>query len=263
VRDPRFQAELLLRHVLGCSRDSLLRRLQEPVAPEATGHFFQLVERRRGRVPIQYVIGSQEFFGLSFRVTPAVLIPRPETETLVEVALAELRRTERPRIADVGCGSGAIAVALAHALPEAGVVAVDVSPASLAIARENVLRHGVEDRIELREGDLLESFRDAELDAVVTNPPYIADEELAELEPEVIEHEPRQALSGGPDGLTVMARLLPQVSRTLSSGGGLFMEIGYGQATDVQALVDDAGLELLRTVPDLAGIPRVVVARKP
>jgi len=263
VTDSRLQAELLLRHALGCSRASLLARLPEPVPAEVSGHFFQLVERRRGRVPVQYVIGSQEFYGLSFRVTPAVLIPRPESEGLVDEAVRELRDSREPRIVDVGCGSGCIAVALAHTLPNAALVAIDASPAALAIARENALSHGVERRVEFLEGDLLAPLRSGDVDAVVSNPPYIPDNELETLEPEVSEHEPRQALSGGRDGLSVIERLLPAADNALRRGGSLFMEIGHGQDERVRDLVKKAGLDYLRTAADLAGIPRIIVAKKP
>ena len=263
VADSRFQAELLLRHALGCSRESLLARLHQPVPAEASGHFFQLVERRRGRVPVQYVVGTQEFYGLSFRVTPAVLIPRPESEGLVEETVRELGDTHEPRIVDVGCGSGCIAVAIAHTLPEAELVAIDESPPALAIARENALRHGVASRIEFLRGDLLAPLQTGNVDAIVSNPPYIADDELETLEPEVSGHEPRRALSGGKDGLSVIERLLPAADKALRRGGFFFMEIGHDQDERVSELVNRAGLEHLRTVADLAGIPRIVVAQKP
>lgn len=268
VVEARFEAELLLRHALGCSRESLLARLHEPVSAEVAGHYFQLVERRRGRVPIQHILGNQEFYGLQFRVTPAVLIPRPETEGIVEEALRELGGRSRiapVRIADVGCGSGCIGIALARELPEAEILAIDISPAALAVARENALRHGVDDRVELVLGDLLGPLlaRRAFVDAVVSNPPYIVDTEIQGLAPEVSEHEPRTALAGGgEDGLSVVSRLLRQVGNVLNEGGFLFMEIGQGQDQRVAELTRDSGLELLRTASDLAGIPRVVVARK-
>lgn len=263
VTDARFQAELLLRHALGWSRESFFARLHESVPAEASGHFFQLLERRRGRVPLQYVIGTQEFYGLSFRVTPAVLIPRPETEGVVDEVTRVLHAIVKPRIADVGCGSGCIAVAVARAMPNAELIALDASPAALAIARENAARHGTASRIEFLEGDLLEPLKPGELDAVVSNPPYIPDDELDALEPEVSEHEPRAALSGGEDGFAVIQRLLPAAQRALQPGGFLVMEIGHGQDERVKALVADAGLEHVRTAPDLAGIPRIVVATKP
>lgn len=268
VAEPRFQAELLLRHALGWSREALLSRLNESVPAEASGHFFQLIERRRGRVPVQYVVGTQEFFGLSFRVTPAVLIPRPETEGIVEEALRILRETPKPRIVDVGCGSGCIAIALAHALPDAQILAIDASSAALAVARENALVHGVAHRIGFFEGDLLEPLGGLDgmretVDAIVSNPPYIPDEELTTLEPEVVDHEPRQALSGGDDGLRVIARLLPMVGKALSSGGFLCMEIGYDQDERVRELIGRTSLIHERTVADLGGIPRIVIATKP
>lgn len=262
ITEARLEAELLLRHALGCTRESLLTRLQEPVPAEATGHFFQLVERRRGHVPVQYIIGTQDFYGLSFHVTPAVLIPRPETEGVVEQTALAFENARAPRIADIGCGSGCIAVALAHILRDAELVAIDRSKAALAIARENALRHGVVARVEFLESDLLEAVADSDLDAVVSNPPYIPDEELAGLEPEVTEHEPRDALSGGADGLDVIRRLLPQVHQALKPDGILVLEIGHGQSQAVETLLREAALEHERTVPDLAGIPRIVIARK-
>jgi release factor glutamine methyltransferase len=266
VPEARFEAELLLRHALGCTREALFARLHEPAAAEAVGHYFQLLERRRGRVPIQHILGTQEFYGLSFRVTPSVLIPRPETEGVVEEALNELSASagSAPRIADVGCGSGCIAVALARERPEAAILAIDASPAALAVARENAAAHGVDERITFLHGDLLDPLveRREQLDLVVSNPPYVVDSEIGGLAPEVKEHEPRMALAGGPDGLATITRLVEGVGNVLQSGGIVVMEIGKGQAPHVAKRVLSAGLELLRIVPDLAGIPRIVVARK-
>ena len=247
VPEARFEAELLLRHALGCSREALFARLHEPAAAEAAGHYFHLLERRRGRVPIQHILGTQEFYGLSFRVTPSVLIPRPETEGVVDEALAELsaRSKSAPTIADVGCGSGCIAIAIARARPDATFLAIDRSPSALAVARENAAAHGVDDRITFLHGDLLDLGC-----------------EIRELAPEVKEHEPRMALAGGTDGLSAIARLLEGVGAVLDAGGVVVMEIGKGQDRPVAERVLSAGLDLLRIVPDLAGIPRVVVARK-
>ncbi|HSF18466.1 MAG TPA: peptide chain release factor N(5)-glutamine methyltransferase [Vicinamibacteria bacterium] len=263
IRDARFESELLLRHALGCSRERLLARWRDPVSAEGAGLFFQLVERRRGRVPIQHLLGNQEFYGLSFRITPAVLIPRPETEGVVDEALTELAGRERPRIVDVGCGSGCIAIALARAIPDAEVFAVDASPAALAVARENAQRHDLGRRIVFLHGDLVEPVRgDAPFDAIVSNPPYIADDEMEELEPEVSEHEPRMALAGGADGLEVIERLIPRTRDVLAPGGVLVLEIAKGQDRRVEEIVERAGLEMQRIASDLAGIPRIVVARK-
>ncbi|MGH9337690.1 MAG: peptide chain release factor N(5)-glutamine methyltransferase, partial [Vicinamibacteria bacterium] len=238
VPDARFEAELLLSHALGWSREALLARLHEPASAESAGYYFQLVERRRGRVPLQHILGTQEFFGLTFHVTPAVLIPRPETEGVVEEALAELSSLspKGPSIADVGCGSGCIAIALAHEMPDAQLFAIDASPAALAVARENALRHGVGERITFLHGDLLEPLveRKERVDAVVTNPPYVIDDEIPELAPEVAEHEPRLALAGGADGLDTIARLLRGVGAVLESGGLVVMEIGKGQEDSVK-----------------------------
>jgi release factor glutamine methyltransferase len=194
-----------------------------------------------------------------------VLIPRPETEGIVDEAVKALRDRPSPRIVDVGCGSGCIAVALAHTLPEAEIVAIDSSPAALAVARENSLVHRVASRIEFLEGNLLEPIRGerGKIDAIVTNPPYISDDELGTLEPEVVDHEPRQALSGGRDGLSVIERLLPEVDDTLRRGGLLYMEVGHDQDARVRALIERTSLEHVRTVADLRGIPRIVIARKP
>jgi release factor glutamine methyltransferase len=266
VPEARFEAELLLRHALGCSREALFARLHEPAGAEAAGHYFHLVERRRGRVPIQHILGTQEFYGLSFRVTPAVLIPRPETEGVVDEALAELssRSASAPAIADVGCGSGCIAIAIARERPEARLLATDASPAALAVARENAFAHAVEERITFLHGDLLDPLveRGEKLDLVVSNPPYVVDAEIFDLAPEVKEHEPRMALAGGADGLATITRLLQGVGAVLAGAGVVVMEIGKGQDREVAERVHAAGLDLVRIVPDLAGIPRVVVARK-
>jgi len=266
VPEARFEAELLLRHALGCSREALYTRLHEPAGAEAAGHYFHLLERRRGRVPIQHILGTQEFYGLSFRVTPSVLIPRPETEGVVDEALAELslRPSRAPRIADVGCGSGCIAIAIARERPEATFLAIDASPSALAVARENAAAHGVEERITFLHGDLLDPLvqRGERLDLVVSNPPYVVDAEIPELAPEVKEHEPRMALSGGADGLATIARLIEGVGAVLDPGGIVVMEIGKNQDQKVAERVRTAGLDFLRIASDLAGIPRVVVARK-
>ena len=207
--------------------------------------------------PIQYITGVQEFFGLRFEVTPDVLIPRPETEHLVEAVLERI--SAEARIVDVGTGSGAIAIALAHALPRSLVTAVDLYPAALDVARRNAQRHGVSDRMTFLQSDLLEAVGRAEFDVVVSNPPYIAEGEV--LEPQVADYEPRSALYSGPTGLEVYERLIPQARRVLKPQGWLMMEIGYGQQPAVAALL--GGWDVLTFVPDLRGIPRVVLAQMP
>jgi release factor glutamine methyltransferase len=219
--------------------------------------FESLLQRRMISEPVQYLTGAQEFFGLLFEVSTDVLIPRPETEHLVEAVLDRFDREANPLIVDVGTGSGAIAVAIAHALPRSRVTAVDLYPSALEIARRNAERHGVIDRITLLQSDLLAAAGSTEFDVVVSNPPYIADEEV--LEPQVANYEPRSALYAGPTGLEVYQRLIPQARAVLKPRGWLMMEIGYGQRSALEALLD--GWSEVSFVPDLQGIARVVLAR--
>ncbi len=260
---PRSQqdAALLLQSALGCTRAELLAHPQRTLTPEEQQHYRTLLEERLRGAPIQYILGEQEFFGLPFSVTPAVLIPRPETEHLVEAALAHLRHHPSPRIVDVGTGSGAISVALAHALPQAQLTAIDISPAALSVARHNAERNAVAARIRWVQGDLLTPLLHERFDAVVSNPPYIAEAERATLPREVREHEPAQALFAGATGLEVYARLLPQARAVLAPSGWLLAEIGAGQRDGVAALL--SGWQAVEFLPDLQGIPRVVCAQIP
>ena len=266
VSRSRWEAEVLLRQAMGCSRETLLADLAEPVEAEAAGYFFQLVDRRRGRVPLQYLLGSQEFWGLTFQVTPAVFIPRPETECLVEEAIRRLGH--RPvRVADVGCGSGCVAISIAASLPASQLYAIDLSPAALAVAGENARRNEVSSRIEFLQGDLLHPLLDRSepplLDAVVSNPPYVPEPDLVGLQPEVKDHEPRMALAAGPDGLEIVRRLLPQAESLLVPEGFLLLEIGMGMENKVKSLLAETRLTWQTTVPDLQGFPRILVAQQP
>ena len=256
---PRRDAELILAHVLGCDQTALLTHPERLLSPVEADQFESLLKRRLASEPVQYLIGAQEFFGLLFEVTPDVLIPRPETEHLVEAVLERFDREANLRIVDVGTGSGAIAIALAHALPRSRVTAVDLYPAALEVARRNAQRHGVIDRVTLRQSDLLAAASAAEFDVVVSNPPYIADGE--KLEPQVANYEPRFALYAGPTGLEVYERLIPQARTVLRPYGWLIMEIGYGQRPALEALL--GGWSEVSFVPDLQGIPRVALAQKP
>jgi release factor glutamine methyltransferase len=224
--------------------------------------FRALIERRRAGEPIQYITGEQEFYGLPFRVTPDVLIPRPETEHLVEKALALAAAFMHPRIVDVGTGSGSIAVALAHELPDAQITAADISAAALEIARGNAERNGVAGRIEFFESDLLAAIAGERFEMVVSNPPYVPAADRDSLSIEVREHEPALALFAGEDGLAIYRRLIPDAFAVLASGGFLLMEIGYGQSQAVAALLTAAGFEQIEFVPDLQGIPRVACGRR-
>jgi release factor glutamine methyltransferase len=256
---PRRDAELILAHVLGCDPAGLLTHPERMLSANESEQFENLLKRRLASEPVQYLTGTQEFFGLLFEVSPDVLIPRPETEHLVEAVLDRFARDANPRIVDVGTGSGAIAVAIAHALPRSQVTAVDLYPSALEIARGNAVRHGVIDRVTLLQSDLLAAAGNTEFDVVVSNPPYIANEEP--LEPQVANYEPGSALYAGPTGLEIYERLIPQARKVLKPAGWLMMEIGYGQEAALRALL--RGWRETSFIPDLQGIPRVVQAQKP
>jgi release factor glutamine methyltransferase len=256
---PRRDADLILAHVLRCDQAALLTHPERMLSANEAEQFETLLKRRLASEPVQYLTGTQEFFGLLFEVSPDVLIPRPETEHLVEAVLERFERDAHPRIVDVGTGSGAIAVAIAHALPRSRVTAVDLYPAALEIARRNAERHGVIDRVTLLQSDLLAAAGSTEFDVVVSNPPYIADAEV--LEPQVANYEPRSALYAGPTGLEIYQRLIPQAHRVLKKEGWLMMEIGYGQEAALGAML--GGWSEVSFLPDLQGIARVVQAQKP
>ncbi len=260
VDTPRLDAEVLLARAADSSRTALIAHPEAVPTAEQTARFREWVELRAKRMPLAYIIGSREFYGLEFEVTPAVLIPRPETEILVE-ATVDLLKGRPSVIADLGVGSGAIAVALAVALPDAHVYGADCSEPALEVARRNADRHGVGKRVHLRHGDLLEPLDGLDFDAVVSNPPYIRSEEIAGLQPEVALYEPRGALDGGPDGLDYYRRIVPDARAFLRSDGWLLVEIGAGQSSDVCALFRENGYTDVRAVKDLAAIDRVVLGR--
>ena len=256
-RNPRRDAEVLLAHLLGWDQAALLTHPERLLSPAEAVQFESFVTRRAACEPMQYILGAQEFFGLLFEVSPAVLIPRPETEHLVEAVLKHVGREAGTRILDVGTGSGAIAVALAHSLPGSHVTAVDISPAALEVARRNAERHGVLERMMFVESDLLAVVDGVDFDLVVSNPPYVADGDV--LEPQVFQFEPHSALYAGPTGLEVYERLIPQACKVLKPDGWLILEIGFGQQAPVHALL--SGWRVVDFVSDLQGIPRVVCAQ--
>lgn len=255
----RRDAELLLLRLLGRDRAWLLTHPDAVLAPEDLARYEGWVARRQRQEPVQYIVSEQEFWGLRLKVTPAVLIPRPETEHLVQAMLDRVSGDRAVRILDVGTGSGAIAVALAHSLPLAEVVAVDVSAAALEVARSNAEALGLGARIRWVESDLLAGVAGERFEVIVSNPPYVPQDEV--LEPQVRGFEPHTALFAGPDGLEIYRRLIPEAEQALVPGGWLMMEIGHGQREAVRELL--AGFEEIGFVPDLQGIPRIAVARKP
>jgi release factor glutamine methyltransferase len=264
----RRDTETLLLHVLRKNAPDtnlawLIAHDGEPLAPDAADVFCDLVERRLFGEPMQYILGEAEFYGLPFHVNRDVLIPRPETEHLVEKAIALAAEFARPRIIDVGTGSGAIAVALAHALPCAEVTATDISPAVLAVAKENAMRIGVADRVRFLEGDLLHAAKGEPFDMVVSNPPYVPDSDRNTLDKEVRNYEPAQALFAGEDGLDIYRRLIPAAFGALAPGGFVVLEIGYGQQEVMRTLLEKQGFSGIEFIADLQGIPRVAVARRP
>lgn len=257
VDKPRQTAELLLAHALERDRVYLIAHPEAPVPDEALGRFESLIERRANREPLQYILGWQEFYGLKFAVRPGALIPRPETELLVEQALARLEAGDR--VCDLGTGSGAIAVSLAKERPDVWVVATDISPEALAIARENANAHRTGPA--LCRMDLLAGCRDASFDMIVSNPPYVAEKTREGLQHELT-YEPAAALFGGEDGLDPYRRLIPQAARALKPGGRLLMEIGYDSLPAVVELLRAGPWSTPEVFEDLAGIPRVVAAER-
>ena len=257
----RRDADVLLMHTRKKSRAWLMAHGDELLSDELFLSYTELLERRRRGEPIQYITGETEFYGLPFRVMPEVLIPRPETEHLVEKVIELAARFEQPRIVDVGTGSGAIAVALAHEWLSAVITAIDLSSSALAIARENAKRNEVD--LRFLDGDLLAPVAGECFEIVVSNPPYVPSGDRATLSVEVREYEPALALFAGDDGLDVYRRLIPAAFGALVPGGYVALEIGYGQSKAITELLAKAGFEQIEFVPDLQGIPRVACARRP
>ena len=249
-------------HLLRTDRVWMIAHSDIEIGSDQWKPYYALLQRRRAGEPIQYITGEAEFYGLPFLVAPDVLIPRPETEHLVEKALALAEGFVHPRIVDVGTGSGAISVALARHLPDAQIVAVDISGPALKIARENADRNGVSDHVRFLQSDLLAAVADERFEMVVSNPPYVPTTDRGALSIEVRDHEPALALFAGADGLDVYRRLIPAAYAVLEPGGFLVMEIGYGQSEPVAALLADSGFTHIEFVPDLQGIPRVACGRQ-
>ncbi len=269
ITNPRLDAELLLCHAAGRDRSWLIMHFQDELGSGVRSGYEVLLGRRGSREPLQYIIGRQEFRGLDFKVTPDVLIPRPETELVVEAALGiiKTRGLRAPVIVDLCTGSGCIAVSLAKETDNARVFATDTSSGALSIARENARNHAVSDRIRLLEGDLFGPLEEldilAKIDIITANPPYVRALELQGLQPEVRDFEPMNALVAGPEGTEIHKRIIEASPEFLRRGGALIMEMGLGQAESLVSMVNDTRRygepEILK---DLAGIERVIAARK-
>jgi release factor glutamine methyltransferase len=264
VPEPELDAERLLRHVLGCDRATLVASPHAALDAVALGRLRALTAERSLRVPLQHLVGSVEFWRREFLVSKAALIPRPETELLVERALLALASREAPLVIDVGTGTGCIALSIAAERPDAQVYALDVSAEALALAAQNAQRLGLQRRVRFHRGDLLEPLSGLarRADVIASNPPYLDASELPRLAPEVRDHEPPVALLP-PDGdrYSIYRRLAPQARSRLLDGGLLLLEIGLGMAQEVRAICAGAGLTVEAVLPDLQRIPRVVVAR--
>lgn len=268
IDGPFLEAETLLGLLLGTNRAGVIARFREKLDEAAVEAFCGLVKRRAAREPLQYITGRQEFFGLDFMVGPAVLIPRPETEYLVQEAIDFLAHSggEKPLAADIGTGSGCIAVSIAAKVSDAIVYAIDASEAALETARGNAYASGVAGRVKFLEGDLLSPLREeglaGRLDVIASNPPYIPSGEIPGLQPEVL-FEPHSALDGGPDGLDAIRRIIAEAPEYLRQGGLLLVEIGLGQAAAVKSLLNkNSGLVFDKFIIDFSGIERVLRARK-
>jgi len=260
VGSPRMNAEVLLMFTLGCDRTHLYAYPERELTSEEFTRFDDVLSQRAHGIPSQYITGHQEFWGMDLVVSPVVLIPRPETEHVIETVLPLAKKLRNPRIVDVGTGSGAIALALAKELSTAEIHATDISAAILEIAKANAARHQLESRIHFHQTDLLTGFRNAEFDFVVSNPPYVGESEADHVQLEVRKLEPRNAVFAGPTGLEVIQRLIPQAHAALKPGGWLAIEISGTIVDGVRRMLN--GWDNVHVINDLQGIPRVAEARR-
>jgi release factor glutamine methyltransferase len=260
---PRLDAQVLLAHALGCTRIQLYTRYEEAATDETRAKFRELVQQRVKGCPVAYLVGRKEFYSLELEVTRDVLIPRPDTECVVDEFLRLAREQKEPRVLDVGTGSGCLAVAAAKRHTGARVTAIDVSPAALAVARRNAEKHGVAGRVRFLEGDLFSPLTpDDQFDFLLSNPPYITSGDIPNLPVGVREYEPLLALDGGADGFAVFDRLVAGAAAHLIPGGWLVVEIGTALEAPARARIEAAGYELGKTVLDGSGHPRVLRARR-
>ena len=264
IEEARLDAEVLLAHILKMRRLYLYVHLELNLVDEDINNYKALLHRRVARVPVAQLVGNKEFMGLDFNITPDVLIPRPETEILVQMSIEILGPIkEAINLADIGTGSGAIAVSMLHYLDNATVDAVDISPAALAVAKSNAEKFSVDNRINLFEGDLLEPLGGKAYDAILSNPPYIPTAVIAELQPEVAKYEPKLALDGGEDGLKYYRQIIDEAVPLLKPDGFLALEVGIDQAASVRKMLEDNGqFDPINMIWDLYGIERIILAYK-
>jgi len=255
-----LEIEILLAHILKIDRSSLRARSNRPLTKAQFNKFQTLIQRLQKNEPIAYIVGNQPFLGLEFEVTPDVLIPRPETELMVETILKIDRYLDiQPQILDLGTGSGCIAVTLAKYLPKAKVYAIDSSKKALLVAKKNAKKNKTKKQIKFKPGNLFGPARGLKFDLIVSNPPYIPSQEIPKLDQNVRDHEPKQALDGGKDGLDVIRKIMGQAPNYLAKNGQLVLEVGFGQMKEARRLAKKSGFKKVQSYKDLAGIPRILI----
>jgi len=262
IDSPRREAVSLLCFALGRERAFLIAHPEYKLSLDEASSFGSIVRRRTRREPYHHITGVKEFYGLDFIVSPDVLIPRPETEMLVENSIDLMRKKAEPFFCEVGVGSGCVAVSILDALPRSSAVGLEISKAAIEIASENSVMHGVSDRFEIRHSDIFSALKSEKFDLIVSNPPYIPADDLKSLQPEVKDFEPRIALTDGGDGLSIIKTIVRQSPKFLRSGGNLLIEIGIGQAENVLAFIDERWWKKVEILDDFREIPRMVYAEK-
>lgn len=260
IDSPRINAELLLAHIIGCKRLDLYLAFDRPLTEPELNIYRGLIKRRASYEPLQYIIGTVEFYGLVFKVTPSVLIPRPETELLVEKIIKELSDKEQLNILEIGCGSGNIAISLAYHLKQAQIITTDVSDAALNLAKENSQKLGVAERISFIRHNILtdDLLRFSMFDLVVSNPPYVSLQSYSSLQKEILDFEPRLAVTDESDGLTFYRIISEKVSGNIKKGGKLFFEISHGQCDDVKSIMTKNNFSKIEVIKDYQNIERIV-----
>lgn len=263
---PHLEAEILLAHVMKVPRINLYIKFADNVGDDILADFKKLIIRRSKREPLAYITGFQPFMGLDFIITPDVLVPRPETEILIQTILdivnpkSQLPKSQQYKIFDIGTGSGAIAISLAKYIDQSTVVGIDISEKAVEIAKQNAQKHGMSDRCNFVVGDLFGGVNE-KFDIIVSNPPYIPTSEIEKLQPEISKYEPRSALDGGEDGLDYYRKISASAKNYINDDGKLIFEIGFGQADNVKDIISQNGFELLKAIKDYSGIERVIAFR--